>query len=376
MTIVFFSNFINHHNIGFSDYLYDFTSGGFYYVCTHMIPDSYVKSGYPNYFDRPYVIKAFEDNGFQEAKKLAVQADIAIFGGNQELNQYRIPRLKLDKLSFECGERWFKKGWINVFSPQLIITQFFYHTLFRKCKNYYALNASAFGVRDYSILHSFEGKCFKWGYFTQIKEFDIQSKIFTGSRLMWVNRFIKWKHPEIPIIMAKRLKDEGYTFILDMYGRGELETKMMALTQKLGVEDCVIFHGSIPNADILSEMRSHDIVLTTSDQNEGWGAVVNEAMSNGCVLIGSNKVGAVPFLIEDGVNGLVFKSNRIESLLVAVKRVIAQPDKCKILAENAYETIRDVWSPENAARNLYKLSLDLLNNKRPSIENGPCSTDE
>lgn len=40
---------------------------------------------------------------------------------------------------------------------------------------------------------------------------------------MWCSRYLKWKHPEMPVLLAARLKDKGYHFILDMYGNGEYE---------------------------------------------------------------------------------------------------------------------------------------------------------
>ena len=54
----------------------------------------------------------------------------------------------------------------------------------------------------------------------------------------------------------------------------------------------------MPNAKILQEMRKHEIFLFTSDRNEGWGAVSNESMSNGCMLVGSDGIGSIPFLVK------------------------------------------------------------------------------
>lgn len=49
-------------------------------------------------------------------------------------------------------------------------------------------------------------------------------------------------------------------------------------------------------------------ILTTSDRFEGWGAVANESLANGCVLVASDAIGSSPYLISDGVNGFMFKS--------------------------------------------------------------------
>ena len=46
-------------------------------------------------------------------------------------------------------------------------------------------------------------------------------------------------------------------------------------------------------------MEQANIFIISSTHEEGWGAVVNEAMNSGCVVIGSHAAGAVPFLIEN-----------------------------------------------------------------------------
>ena len=373
MIIVHYSNFINHHMVWLADELYNMTNGGYYFVCTENIPAKYIKTGYPNYFDRPYIIKSFEKEGYKEAVSLALNADVAIFNGNKELDSFRVPRLNNDLLSFESGERWLKKGILNILSPRLLHSQFLYQTQFKNCKNYYSLSTSAYGAQDYKMLHSFVNRCFKWGYFTKVEPFDVGQKEFMGTRIMWVSRFIGWKHPELPIKLAKMLKAKGEAFTIDMYGGGVLYDDIHSLAKEYSVDDCVYFHGNIPNLQIISEMRNHDIVLATSDRNEGWGAVVNEAMSNGCVLVGSDLTGSVPFLVKHRENGLIFKTNNIHSLFDCVMDVIGNPVRCRELATKAYVTMRDVWSPNNAAKSFISLTNCLMRNEEPRIIEGPCS---
>ncbi len=55
-------------------------------------------------------------------------------------------------------------------------------------------------------------------------------------------------------------------------------------------------------------MERAEIYLFTSDRQEGWGAVLNEAMNSGCAVLTSHEIGATPYLVKDGENGIVFKS--------------------------------------------------------------------
>lgn len=129
----------------------------------------------------------------------------------------------------------------------------------------------------------------------------------------------------------------------------------------------------MPNEEILKAMRKHDIFLFTSDKNEGWGAVANEAMSNGCVIVASDAIGSVPFLVRDGDNGCVFESGNLDMLCEKVEWLLNNPMERSRMAINAYRMMRDVWSPANAAKNFIKLIEDLQSEKASLITDGPCS---
>ena len=86
MTIAYFSNFINHHQVHLSDELYRLTGGNYYFVETLCMPDWLRKSGYQDYTSRPYVIKAWEDKlQFDKAMALALESDVVLFGGVETL---------------------------------------------------------------------------------------------------------------------------------------------------------------------------------------------------------------------------------------------------------------------------------------------------
>lgn len=152
----------------------------------------------------------------------------------------------------------------------------------------------------------------------------------------------------------------------------ELE-KIKSLVKSLGVDDVVAFKGNMPNDEILKAMRQHDIFLFTSDKNEGWGAVANEAMSNGCAIVASDAIGSIPFLVKDGENGCMFKSRNLDSLCEKVEYLLDNENERQRIATNAYHTMRDIWSPRNAAMSFLRLVDDLKSGKDSSIEEGPCS---
>ena len=181
------------------------------------------------------------------------------------------------------------------------------------------------------------------------------------------------QHPELPVMLAKRLKDKGYNFHLDMYGSGDELYSTQQLVKSLALNDKVSFCGNLPNEEILKQMRKHEIFLFTSDRNEGWGAVLNESMSNGCAVVASNLIGSVPFLIQDGENGMVFKSEDLDSLTQKVCYLLDNPSIRLEMAKKAIHTMREVWSPANAAKRFVELVQKLLDDDVTPYTDGPCS---
>lgn len=377
MIISFFSNFLNHHQLLLAEELNRLTNGQFYFIEVMKIPDWLINSGYPYLSSKEYVIQAWKNDDLRKkALNLALKADVALFAGPEVLGYEKIRVNSTNKLSFDISERWLKRGILNLLSPNIIKMLWTYNRYKWKDKNVYKLCSSAYTSCDQYKLNTYKNKCYRWGYFTAVPE--VYSHIANDKnrktiKLMWCARFLRWKHPEIPVKLAKILKERGYDFILDMYGTGVQMAKTKKYVSIHGLDDVVIFHGNKPNAEILKEMESHDIFLFTSDKNEGWGAVANEAMSQGCVVIGSNEIGSIPFLVNHRYNGLIFRSKNIDSLVENVVWLLQNPEEISRLSKNAYVSMRDIWSPQNAAENLLQFINDLEQGKDSSIKFGPCS---
>ena len=96
-------------------------------------------------------------------------------------------------------------------------------------------------------------------------------------------------------------------------------------------------------------------------------------MSCECAVIASNRIGATPFLIKDGENGLIFESENINSLYEKVKLLLDDVELCKRISHNAYKTMSEIWNPKNAAVRFLQLVDALQNNLDSPYEEGPCS---
>lgn len=380
MTITFVTNFVHHHQLPLADELYARIGVDYHYIATKPLPEWLINGGYDPNLNRPYIVRSYESEmEMDKARGLIDESDVVIVGEAPE--EWILKRKDKNKVTFHYSERWLKKIDYHIFSPRSLYN--IYRNYYRyRHKRTYMLCASAFAAQDVHRYGCFPNRCFKWGYFTAVDEKSENEALQDVSNskktsFMWCARFLDWKHPELPVLLAARLKAKGYKFSIDIFGNGEEFEKIKKLIEDLDVSDYVNLCGNRPNAEILQEMRKHSIFLFTSDRNEGWGAVLNEAMSNGCIPVASDDIGSVPYLIKNDWNGLRFRSCSIDSLEEKVCRLLEDKVKMQELSQNALRTMREKWAPKVAAHNFLELAQYILSDKLDLYkrEDGPASWD-
>jgi len=347
----------------------------FTFVSTIQIPDSFIQMGYPDCSNYVYNLNAYlDDSHYQKALELGLDSDIVITGSAPE--EFIEERIRLNKHTFRYSERLLKKGDWQLFLPRVLYGLLKIHARYR-FKNIYMLCSSAYLANDLTKVFAYPKKMFKWGYFTSVKEMDIQllisQKPVERLNILWTARFIKLKHPELAIQLAYELKKKGYNFNLQMIGTGELVDSTRKLIEELDLQNYVTIAGNMPNSEVCQYMKNANVFLFTSDRHEGWGAVLNEAMSNGCAVVASDAIGAVPFLIEHQKNGMIYKSESLKSILQQTEKLFLNKSLREELGTNAYKTLKNVWSPENAAKNFLRLANSKLHGEKLMIDRGPCS---
>lgn len=372
MKIVFISNYINHHQIPFCDKLMSLCESEFVFVQTEPMEEERVKMGWgEDSVMKPYVRLYYEEK--EEIDRLILESDCVIFGGCEDESLIK-PRLLNNRFTIRYSERIYRDGRWKFISPRGLIKKYKDHTKFRK-NDFFLLCAGAFVKGDYSLIRAYTNKMFKFGYFPKTEYYENIHEIRDNNRkaeLLWVSRFIELKHPEMIVELADRLKAAGVNAHITMLGTGELRetTEKEVIDRKL--QDYISFTGNKKPAQVREIMRGADIFLFTSDHREGWGAVVNEAMNAGCVTFASDRVGAAPYLIENGKNGYTFKTKSVDDLYKKVISVINDKTLSRTVGTNAYNTITTLWNSDVAAERLFSFAMD-KGHKIPEYEDGPLS---
>ena len=377
MKVVFLSNYYNHHQSAISEEFFKQTNGQYRFIQTEPMEEERRNMGWGQKGLPSFVIESYKDKAtYSRCVDLINNADVVIAGSAPE--KIIRKRIRSGKLVFRYSERIYKNKKKLL---QLPLRYIKYHFDNYPYKNVYMLCASAYAARDYAITGMFKGKTFKWGYFPAVKKYDDIVKLIddkTPNSILWTARFIDWKHPEVPIRVAKRLKQSGYKFSLSLIGNGKLDNKIRDMIKAENLEDCVQMLGSMKPEEVRRYMEQSEIFFFTSDFNEGWGAVLNESMNSACAVVASHAIGSVPFLINDGENGFIYKNGDEDDLFNKVKFLLNNAEKRKQISLEAYKTMTETWNAENAVGSFLAIvkKLESGNFFVNLCENGPCTKAE
>lgn len=325
--------------------------------------------------EKPYFINI---NDSSEAAALAdawaMNADVAIVGCS---NCYRFIDVRFkagDKLTFKLRERIFKSGYFdeNNHKQQKKIAEIVKY----KDNNLFFLAAGTFAPYDLASVGIDEKKIIKWGYFpnTSTKAYIALKRSYDNPiKLIWVGRFVPEKHPLNAIIATKFLLEKGYNLTLSLIGYGEQEDLLKKYVADNKLMENVLFLGAMNEHQIRQQLQQSHIFLMTSDYEEGWGVVVNEAMSEGCIPIVSYATGASQMLIDKNNYGQLFFHNNIDDLVEKTEAVIKNKNSLSNYSENAYNLISNEWNAENAVERLIKIINSLEKGlPLPTYNSGPC----
>lgn len=385
MRLVFVSNYINHHQMPVSRELNRRCreqGGSYVFVQTEPMEQERVDMGWgkeESQIEAGFVRNYWEDE--EGCQRMIEEADAVIFGGCED-EKYIEARLEAGKPVWRYSEPLYKTGRYKFVSPRGLRKKYHDHTRYRK-RRVYLLCAGAYVAGDFRLVGAYGGKRFRYGYFPAFRQQDME-RLMAGKdqasqgrlRLLWAARMIDWKHPETALQVAAGLRDQGMDFELIMIGDGVLRQDMQEQVKKLGLEQQVSFLGYCNPEETRAYMEKAHIFLATSDRQEGWGAVVNEAMNSGCALIAGKGMGAAPYLVRQGENGYLYDHKNPRQAVEVARKLAGDAVLCKRLGNAAYETVRTLWNPRIAAQRLYDcIAAEIAGRELPEYKEGPLSRD-
>lgn len=364
MKILQVTNIVSHHQLPLARELCKLVGeDNFLFAATEAIDQDRLKNGWQGEYLEKWVVHP--NNSIEEKEQFYRfwdEADVVLCG--ERLISKMQKRVDNKKLCFYMSERWWKPpvGMFRLCHPRYL-KMFLSFRRLSKSPYFHYLPTGPFAAKDLSFLVPMPGRVWRWGYFTEMPSVTRNASEVTDSKsvsILWVGRMLKLKNVDLLIKALARLKNEGKDFKLTLVGEGPERERLQKLADKLLGDQYYTIQGFIPAAEVPALMAEHDIYALPSNAYEGWGAVINEAMSVGCAVIASDKTGAGVAMIEHGVNGLLFKSGSEDALYDCLKELIINNNFSKELGFNARSTIINSWQPSVVAARFVELSSVLL----------------
>ena len=375
MTFTFVSNYINHHQMPLCEALWRELGDDFTFIQTMPMEEERVAMGWGvDVRQLLYVQCLYQDE--YACRRTIAESDVVLFGWSQR-EDIAAERLASGRVTMRVSERLYREGQWKAVSPRGLAAKYQEHIKYRK-KNVCMLCAGAYTASDFHLIGAYPGKLFRWGYFTRLRTYSEEQfntmKVQDGRlHIVWAGRFIPLKHPEYVVRLAGTLRDKGCPFFVHMLGDGELEPQIRQDVDQAGLAESFRFYGYTEPERVRDVMEQCHIHLFTSNHLEGWGAVVNEGMNSGCVEVVNEQVGAAPYLIRHGVNGLVYPKDRYGKMEALVLDLFENWETRRRMGRAAYETIRDVWNAEYAAKELLRFAEGLLRGEIVPGKEGPLT---
>jgi glycosyltransferase involved in cell wall biosynthesis len=157
-------------------------------------------------------------------------------------------------------------------------------------------------------------------------------------RLCYAGRIVLVKGLMEALEAMAQLRTNGIPLQFDIAGSGpDLETLKQKASQ-LGLTDVVRFLGPTHGEAIRRFWKEGDIFIFPTAHREGIPYALLEAMCAGVVPI-TTRVGGIPDVVEDGVNGVLVEPQRVDQLVDAIAQLDADRQRLSQFSEAAARTV-------------------------------------
>lgn len=139
---------------------------------------------------------------------------------------------------------------------------------------------------------------------------------------------------------------------LHLYGNfGNSEDFLKKLSQSLKISENIIYHGSIPNHLLISEMRKYHLLILPRPYslqiNYGFSTKLSEYLISGVPVLVTN-VSDNGMYIIDGINGYIVPADKTNLMESKIRNIITYyNDNVESIVKNAYETVYQSFDYRN-----------------------------
>lgn len=190
------------------------------------------------------------------------------------------------------------------------------------------------------LVHEFQKYNYKTVYIPNsipIAEIPFKLRTVFEPKLLWVRAFDKIYNPAMAVKVLTLLKETHKNASLCMVGPDKDSSLGEAkdLAKQLGVAESVTFTGVLPKAQWHQLSEKFDIFINTTNIDNMPVSII-EAMALGLPIVSTN-AGGLPYLIENGVDGILIPVKEERKMTEAIISLLKNPEKAVEISINSRE---------------------------------------
>lgn len=295
----------------------------------------------------------------QRLRRLVCDADVAVLGACP--HEVVAARAETGKPTLIMGERIWKKPfyWWRMLNPRFARGVKGLKKIAAR-ENVHYLSIGAYAAGDARRIGAYGDRMWTWAYFVEVASEPPQPRNQSSFHMLWAGRLLSLKRVDLLLNAVSHICHESEFGRLDVVGDGPEKIRLLKLSRKLGLGEKCVFHEPVPADQVRELMRQADVYVLPSNRYEGWGAVANEAMSEGAVLVANEHAGAAQTLIDHGRTGFLFEDGDVCSLEGILLTLLRNAAMRETVRQAAWKEMQQLWHPRVGAERLVELCQGLL----------------
>ncbi|CAN5732174.1 N/A [soil metagenome] len=184
------------------------------------------------------------------------------------------------------------------------------------------------------------------GYKVEVIENPIELSVYKfcpkkiiRPRILWMRAFSDIYNPLMAVRVAKRLAEKYNDFEMVMAGKeGPLSNAVKSMSKEMGLSNKISFPGYINMQQKQTFAETYDIYICTN-KIDNTPVSLTEFMQLGLPVVSVN-IGGIPYMIKDGINGLLVNDDDDEAMFNKIDLLISNNFLAQSIVTNAYNYVQ------------------------------------
>lgn len=173
-----------------------------------------------------------------------------------------------------------------------------------------------------------------------LSHYPFQKRVSPEPNLIWLRAFHEVYNPKLAVELLHLLRSNFPAARLIMVGPDKGDGSLQRTQQQvaeLELRDSMEFSGCILKTDVPVWLNKGDIFINTTNIDNTPISVM-EALACGLCVVSTN-VGGLPYLLENGRDGLLVPPDDPIAMAAAVQRILSEPGLAERLSRNGRQKV-------------------------------------